>query len=233
MPAQLILLNMKKLWILPLLLIGGMVQAQSLATRQDSISYMLGADLAKNLSGQGVKLNAEFLAQGMKDVFEGVPSKFDQATSQNLMMALQMQMQQGQRQKMAEAASANVAKGQAFLEENGQREGVTTTASGLQYEVITMGTGPKPTATQMVEVNYEGRLLDNTIFDSSYQRGQSISFPLNGVIRGWTEGLQLMPVGSKFRLFIPANLAYGEAGSPPAIGPGETLVFDVELIAIK
>ncbi|MDP5172301.1 MAG: FKBP-type peptidyl-prolyl cis-trans isomerase [Bacteroidia bacterium] len=209
------------------------VQAQSLKTKQDSISYMLGADLAKNLSSQGMVLSADFVSQGMADIFEGKESLFNEATSQELMTAFQNEMRGAQMKKAQEAAAENVAAGEAFLAENAQKEGVKTTESGLQYEVITEGTGAKPLATNVVEVHYEGRLLDGTIFDSSYQRGQPATFPLNRVIAGWTEGLQLMPVGSKYRLYIPSSLGYGPQGSPPTIGPGATLVFDVELISIQ
>lgn len=123
--------------------------------------------------------------------------------------------------------------GKAFLTKNKKKKGVTTTASGLQYEVIAMGDGPKPRATDTVEVHYRGTLLDGTEFDSSYRRGQTATFPLNGVIRGWTEGVQLMPVGSKFRFFIPPELAYGARGAGTAIGPNATLIFEVELLDIK
>ncbi|MCC8113555.1 MAG: FKBP-type peptidyl-prolyl cis-trans isomerase [Bacteroidales bacterium] len=130
-------------------------------------------------------------------------------------------------------ADRNLRQGQAFLAENAKRPEVTTTPSGLQYEVLRQGDGATPLATEEVEVNYEGRLLDGTVFDSSYQRGEPITFPLNRVIPGWTEGLQLMPIGSKYRLFIPSDLAYGQRGAGPAIGPNSTLVFDVELLDIK
>lgn len=126
----------------------------------------------------------------------------------------------------------NLTDGQKFLAENKTKEGVKTTASGLQYKVITLGTGTKPTAKNTVKVNYEGRLIDGTVFDSSYQRNEPIEFPLSGVIAGWTEGVQLMPTGSKFQFYIPANLAYGETGAGGLIGPNATLIFDVELLAI-
>lgn len=214
------------------LLLSGHAQT-SLTNRIDSVSYMLGVDLARNLSQAGVKLNADHVYQGMKDIFEGKESIFDEATSQSLMMAFQNQMRQAQMAQSQAAAGENEAKGAAFLAENGQKAGVSTTASGLQYEILSPGTGPTPLATNVVEVHYEGRLLDGKVFDSSYQRGAPATFPLNRVIKGWTEGLQLMPVGSKYRLYIPSNLAYGPQGSPPKIGPGETLVFDVELISIQ
>ena len=129
-------------------------------------------------------------------------------------------------------ATQNLQAGQAFLATNKTKSGVVTTASGLQYKVLTMGTGPKPSASNTVQVNYEGRLIDGTVFDSSYKRGEPIEFPLSGVIAGWTEGVQLMPTGSKFEFYIPANLAYGAGGAGGAIGPNETLIFDVELLKI-
>ena len=130
-------------------------------------------------------------------------------------------------------SGGKISEGEAFLAENGKRPEVTTTASGLQYEVIEMGDGAKPTASSTVKVHYRGTLLDGTVFDSSYDRGEPISFPLNGVIRGWTEGLQLMPVGSKFKFYIPYDLAYGERGAGQVIGPYETLIFEVELLNIE
>ncbi len=129
-------------------------------------------------------------------------------------------------------ASANLEAGKAFLAENGLRDGVTTTASGLQYEVVTMGDGPKPTATQTVNCHYHGTTISGAVFDSSVQRGRPASFPLNRVISGWTEALQLMPVGSKWRLFLPADLAYGNQQISPEIGPNSTLIFEVELLGI-
>ena len=141
-------------------------------------------------------------------------------------------MQTAQQQQFEEATERNIAEGQAYLAENGQREGVVITESGLQYEVLTQGDGPRPSATQQVSVNYRGTLIDGTEFDSSYERGEPATFPVNRVIGGWTEALQLMSVGSKYRLVIPSNLAYGERGSGPTIGPNATLIFEVELLAI-
>lgn len=132
-----------------------------------------------------------------------------------------------------EEAAENKAKGEAFLAENGAREGVDTTESGLQYEILEAGSGPKPSATDTVTVHYRGTLLDGTQFDSSYERGPPATFPLNRVISGWTEGLQLMPVGSTWKLYIPSELAYGDRGAPPSIGPGETLIFEVKLLDIE
>lgn len=130
-------------------------------------------------------------------------------------------------------AQTALEKGQEFLKENAKKEGVKTTASGLQYKVLREGSGKQPKATDTVEVNYEGKLIDGTVFDSSYKRGESISFPLNQVIPGWTEGVQLMKEGAKYQFYIPSKLAYGSRGAGGAIGPDETLIFDVELIKVK
>ena len=132
-----------------------------------------------------------------------------------------------------EEATENKAKGEAFLAENGAREGVETTESGLQYEILETGSGPQPSVTDTVSVHYRGTFLDGSQFDSSYERGSPASFAVNRVIAGWTEGLQLMPVGSTWKLYIPSDLAYGDRGSPPLIGPGETLIFEVKLLDIK
>jgi len=134
--------------------------------------------------------------------------------------------------KQKDLGLKNKAKGEKFLAGNAKKEGVTTTASGLQYLVLKSGNGKKPKATDTVKVNYEGKLIDGTVFDSSYKRGKPVSFPLNQVIKGWTEGLQLMPVGSKYRLFLPSELAYGAHGAGSRIGPNTTLIFDVELLSI-
>ena len=226
---------MKKLMLLCLVLplVGSPAMAQDLENKMDSISYMLGADMARNLAAQGMELNPDFVYQGMKDIFAGNPSMFDQNTSRQLMMAFQNEMRRSQMEAAQAAGAENKAKGDAFLAENGQKEGVMTTESGLQYEVLRAADGPSPLATNEVEVHYEGKLLSGDIFDSSYQRGTPTSFPLNRVIRGWTEGLQLMQVGSKYRFYIPGDLAYGPNGSPPKIGPNEVLIFDVELLSIK
>jgi FKBP-type peptidyl-prolyl cis-trans isomerase FklB len=142
-------------------------------------------------------------------------------------------LNEAQNAELAKVADAQLAAGGAFLKENGARDGVVTTASGLQYEIITVGDGPMPAATDTVITHYHGTLIDGTVFDSSVERGTPASFPVNGVIAGWVEALQLMPVGSKWRLFVPPGLAYGDRGAGGAIGPNETLIFEVELLEIK
>lgn len=190
------------------------------------ISYSLGVNIGQSLAEQGLKeVNGEAFAKAINDFFTGnnLDIKSDEA-QQNL------QTYFGKLQ--AEAAGEAAKAGLAFLESNAKKDGIISLPSGLQYEVITMGTGEKPLATDKVNTHYHGTLIDGTVFDSSVQRGEPISFPLNGVISGWTEALQLMPVGSKWRLFVPSHLAYGERGQG-AIQPHSTLIFEVELLGIE
>lgn len=207
-------------------------QAQ-LATYQDSISYTLGADLADNLSKVPLDLNQEMIFQGMVDALDGGENKFNDQEVRNLMMAFQQQAMQAQQAEMAERGKVAKAEGELFLEDNKTKEGVQTTASGLQYKILRPGTGVSPGPSSTVKVHYEGRLISEEVFDSSYQRGQPIEFAVGGVIPGWTEALQLMKTGAKWQLYIPYHIAYGERGSPPSIGPYETLIFDVELLEVK
>lgn len=203
------------------------------------VSYLIGRNIAESMKNDGLELDFDVLFAGMKEAAAGNESKISEADSQAVMMQFQQEMQAKAQARMAEqakeaegAAQGNIEKGKAFLAENKKREGVTETESGLQYEVLTAAEGAKPAATDTVKVHYHGTLLDGTVFDSSVDRGEPIDFPLNGVIAGWTEGVQLMPVGSKFKFYIPSDLAYGNRGSGPKIGPGETLVFEVELLEI-
>lgn len=197
----------------------------NMKTEKDSISYSLGVSIANNLKqGNLDDVNIDVMAQGMKDFFANKPAMTVQACEG----AIQTYMSGKEKAK----GSENEAKGQAFLAANQKKEGVTTTASGLQYKVLTMGTGVKPTLNDKITAHYHGTLIDGTVFDSSVDRGQPASFPVSGVIPGWTEALQLMPVGSKWTLYLPSNLAYGEKGAGGKIGPNSALVFDVELISI-
>lgn len=184
------------------------------------------------MKADGLELDLDLLHAGLKEASAGTESQIADADAQAVMMKFQQEVQAKQQAAAAAAAAENAAAGKAFLDENGKREGVTTTESGLQYEVLTAAEGDKPAAADTVKVHYHGTLTDGTVFDSSVDRGQPIDFPLNGVIKGWTEGVQLMSVGSKFKFTIPSDLAYGERGSPPKIGPGATLVFEVELLEI-
>ena len=193
----------------------------------ENLSYALGMVIGHNLKGMGVKnLNATQFAQAVTDVLEGHATLLDDGEAQRTVSEF-LQRQQ------AEAGKAVREEGERYLAENAQKEGVTVLPSGLQYVVLTEGTGAKPKATDRVKCHYEGRLTDGTVFDSSYRRGEPAVFPLNGVISGWTEGVQLMGEGAKFRFFIPYQLAYGERGAGQSIPPYAALVFDVELIEIK
>lgn len=192
----------------------------------DKLSYALGLVIGHNLNGMGVQNinNADF-AQAVADVLAGNPTALTDAEAQKIVTDF---LQQQEEAKGKEAREA----GEAFLADNAQKEGVVVLPSGLQYLVLEEGNGKKPAATDQVKCHYEGRLIDGTVFDSSYRRGEPATFPLNGVIAGWTEGLQLMGEGAKYRLFIPYNMAYGTRGAGASIPPYAALVFDVELIEV-
>lgn len=200
----------------------------------DKLSYALGIGIGNQLAQLGAKdINLDDFMLAIKDCLTEQEARITQQEAQKLVNAFFEEQEKKQMESRREAGLAAKAIGEDFLEENAKKEGVKVTASGLQYEVITEGKGKKPSATDTVKVHYEGRLIDGTIFDSSIQRGEPISFPLNGVIAGWTEGLQLMAEGSKYRLFIPYNLAYGERGAGASIPPYAALIFDVELIEVQ
>jgi FKBP-type peptidyl-prolyl cis-trans isomerase len=224
---------MKKILIIALtLLISTNLISQNTMTNEQKVSYIIGHDLGKNLPA--FNYDFDMFIKGMKEAFDKKPSQISDQDVQQIMMAWQQQMQAQQQSQANAEIEKNKAEGRAFLERNRKEQGVQETASGLQYRVVTMGTGPKPTsATDRVRVHYEGRLLDGTVFDSSFARGQDISFNLNQVIAGWTEGVQLMPVGSKFIVYIPSALAYGDRGFQGASPPGATLIFTVELFGIN
>ena len=203
------------------------VHAQEETKEMESVSYSLGVLVAQNLKSQGFKdINITEFATAIDDVLQGRETRID---PQQANEAVQKYMTEAK----AAQHKGNKDAGEAFLAENGQRAEVTTTASGLQYEVMVEGDGEKPSATDEVTVHYHGTLIDGTVFDSSVQRNKPASFPLNQVIAGWTEGVQLMSVGSKYRFFIPYNLAYGERGAGAQIKPFSALVFEVELLSIK
>lgn len=195
----------------------------------DSVSYAVGIQMGQSLKQNGLDstVNVDMIARGIYEVINSKSQLFGGDTITNVLMKYF-------NPEMYAAANENVEKTKKFFEENAKKAGVKTTASGIQYEVITEGTGPKPTVTDEVKVHYTGSLLDGKVFDSSVERGEPAVFPLNAVIPGWTEGLQLMNVGSKYKLYIPGKLAYGAQGQPQAgIGPNETLVFEVELLSIE
>jgi peptidyl-prolyl cis-trans isomerase len=200
----------------------------------DKLSYALGIGIGSQLAGMGAKeLNIDDFAQAIKDVISGSELKVDNAEAQTLVQNFFQEQEAKQQAAAAEAGKAAKAAGEAFLAENGKKDGVVTLPSGLQYQVLKEGNGKKPSATDQVVCHYEGTLIDGTVFDSSYQRNQPATFGLNQVIAGWTEGVQLMQEGAKYRFFIPYKLAYGERGAGAQIPPFATLVFDVELIEVK
>ncbi|WP_354469622.1 FKBP-type peptidyl-prolyl cis-trans isomerase [Marinobacterium sp. MBR-109] len=209
------------------------VQAQTLETEQQKLSYSLGLILGERIQADVEELDINAFSQGVEAVFSGKEPALDQQQVAEVMQAFQSRKMEEQRQAMAKLADENSAKGAAYMAENGAKKGVKTTESGLQYEVLTAGKGKSPKTTDTVKVHYRGHLIDGTEFDSSYARNEPVSFPLDGVIPGWTEGLQLMKEGGKSRLVIPADLAYGPGGMGNAIGPNETLVFEVELLEVN
>jgi FKBP-type peptidyl-prolyl cis-trans isomerase FklB len=200
----------------------------------DNVSYALGLGIGSQLKSMGAEsLNIDDFAQAIKDVLNDSELKISMADSQKIVQKFFQEQEAKQRAAMAETGKKLKAEGEAYLAENAKKDGVITTASGLQYTVLKEGTGKSPKATDTVVCHYEGFLTNGTVFDSSIQRGEPAAFPLNGVIAGWTEGLQLMKEGGKTRFFIPYNLAYGEAGAAGAIPPYAALIFDVELIEVK
>jgi len=192
----------------------------------DSLSYAIGVQVAEYYKTEGVeKINAEYVKKAFNDVYTNKPLAISE---EECNMNIQQKLQQFMAQKISAVKEAGIK----FLEENKKRPGVVTLPDGLQYEIITKGTGPIPTATDTVQANYIGTLLDGKEFDNSYKRGQPLTIPVSGVIRGWTEALELMPVGSKWKLFIPSDLAYGDRGAGGAIPGGATLIFEIELLNI-
>jgi FKBP-type peptidyl-prolyl cis-trans isomerase FklB len=206
----------------------------TLKTQKDKASYAIGLNIGKSMHKDSVDVDPNILLRGMKDGLAGAKPLLTDEEAKAAMVALQADLRKKGEEKMLVQGEANKKQGDAFLAENKTKDGVVTLPSGLQYKILKEGTGPKPTATDTVVCNYKGTLLDNTEFDSSYKRGQPATFPVSGVIKGWTEALQLMPVGSKWELFIPADLAYGARGGPGGgIGPNAALVFEVELMSIQ
>jgi FKBP-type peptidyl-prolyl cis-trans isomerase len=209
--------------------------APALTTRKQKFSYALGMNIGtgykQGLDKQGVEFDPALVAAGVKDALLGGKTRLTQEQAQAVLTEVKTEVGKRLQEQTQAAGSKNKAEGEAFLAANKTKEGVVTLPSGLQYKILTEGKGPKPAASDSVVCNYRGTLVNGTEFDSSYKRGQPATFGVSQVIKGWTEALQLMPVGSKWQLFIPANLAYGERG-PGEIGPDATLIFDVELISI-
>jgi FKBP-type peptidyl-prolyl cis-trans isomerase FklB len=205
--------------------------ANPLTTDKQKASYALGLNIARGLKSQAVDVDPLLLQRGIRDGLAGKPLLTDQQ-AQAALTQLQAQSKQMMEAKMAQLGDANKKEGEAFLAANKTKPGVVALPDGLQYKIVKEGTGPKPAATDTVECNYRGTLLDGTEFDSSYKRKQTATFALNQVIKGWTEAVQLMPAGSTWELYIPSDLAYGARGAGP-IGPNSTLIFQVELVSIK
>jgi FKBP-type peptidyl-prolyl cis-trans isomerase len=204
-----------------------------LKTDKDKASYAVGLSVGKSLQKESIDVDPMIVEQGLKDALAGGKTLMTDEEAKAAMTALRVVAQKNQEAKMAQAGDANKQEGDAFLAANKAKDGVVTLPSGLQYKILTAGTGAKPTAADTVICNYKGTLINGKEFDASSKHGGPATFPVSGVIKGWTEALQLMPVGSKWQLFIPPDLAYGQRGAGGDIGPGATLIFEVELVSIK
>jgi len=216
---------------------GTAAAAPALTTRKQKFSYALGMNIGTNLGNtlkkQSVEVDWNLVAQGLKESTSGAKTRLTEEEAKAVLNEVQAEVSKQMQEKAQQVAAANKTEGEAFLAANKEKEGVVTLPSGLQYKIVNAGTGPKPAASDSVSCNYRGTLVNDTEFDSSYKRGQPATFEVDRVIKGWTEALQLMPVGSKWQLFIPSNLAYGETGQPRGgIEPNATLIFDVELLSI-
>ena len=205
----------------------------TLKDNKDKVSYSIGLNIAKSMKQEGLDINPDALAAAMKDVFAGAKPQLSEEEVQTVMQEFQKDMMAKRAKGQQEGLAKNKAEGEKFLADNKKKEGIKTTASGLQYKVIKDGTGKTPKATDTVSTHYRGTLISGKEFDSSYKRGEPAEFPVNGVIKGWTEALQLMKEGAKWQLFIPSDLAYGERGAGQDIGPNSTLIFDIELLKVK
>lgn len=204
-----------------------------LKSQKDRVSYIIGMEIGKNFKKQSIDIDPDILVKGIKDAISGGKPLLTEQEIQENMVTFQKEMMAKQEELAKKLGEKNKKEGEAFLTESKKKEGVKTLPSGLQYKVIKAGTGKKPKPTDTVTIQYRGTLIDGTEFDSSYRRGQPVSFPVTGVIPGWTEALQLMEEGAKWQLFIPPNLAYGERGAGRDIGPNATLIFEIELISIQ
>jgi FKBP-type peptidyl-prolyl cis-trans isomerase FklB len=205
----------------------------TLETEKDKNSYAFGMNIGKGLRQNSVDIDPAILMRGIKDVLAGGKTLLTDEQAQAALTAIQNDMRKKQQDLRQQAGGTNKKEGDAFLAENKTKEGVITLPSGLQYKIVKAGDGPKPASTDSVVCNYRGTLINGTEFDSSYKRGQPATFPVGQVIKGWTEALQLMPVGSKWELYVPSDLAYGDRGAGANIGPNATLIFEVELLSIQ
>jgi len=210
----------------------GATAAATLKTQKEKASYALGMSIGSGLKKQALPVDPALVSRGLRDAMAGGKMLLTEDEMKAQLQQLRTDFQKGQEAKAHAAGEVNRKQGEAFLAANKTKDGVKTLPDGLQYKVLKEGAGPKPTANDTVTVNYRGTLVDGKEFDSSFKRGQPATFPVGGVIKGWTEALQLMPVGSKWQLFIPADLAYGDRSPSPDIGPGDTLIFEVELLSI-
>lgn len=208
-------------------------ESQTLKSQKEKISYMIGMDIGGNFKRQSVDIDPDILARGIKDALSGAKPQLSDQEAREVMASFEKEMRAKQEEIRKTVGEKNKIEGEKFLAENKSKEGIQTLPDGLQYKVITPGKGKKPQLTDTVIAHYRGTLIDGTEFDSSYRRGQPASFPVSGVIRGWTEALQLMEEGGKWQLFIPPNLAYGDRGAGQVIGPNAVLIFEVELISIQ
>ena len=225
-------------WILTLVLLtlptlAAAQEAPALKTEKEKLSYAMGMDLGNQLKSRSVEIDPAIFAQALKDALSGGKTLLTDAEAKAVIAELQKAMLVKQAAEAKVVGDKNKAEGDAFLAANKAKEGVVALPSGVQYKVLTAGTGKMPTAENTVICQYRGTLIDGKEFDSSYKRGQPATFPVKGVIKGWTEALQLMPVGAKWQVFLPPNLAYAERGSGAMIGPNATLIFEIELVAIK
>jgi FKBP-type peptidyl-prolyl cis-trans isomerase FklB len=222
--------------ILSIFLLSALCSANEkpeLATRTDKESYSLGYQFGENLKFQGLDVNLDIYLAGIRDALSGTKPGMNREEMSSTVLDLRRRLDAEQQKKLKEQTEKNLAEGEAFLAENGKKEGVKTLPSGLQYKVLSEGTGKIPKKDDTVTVNYRGTFIDGKEFDSSIDRGKPATFRVDGVIKGWTEALQLMKEGAKWKLFVPSELAYGQRGIPPRIPPYATLVFEVELIAVK
>ena len=208
-------------------------EKSTLKDSKDKVSYSIGLDIGSTLKKQNIDVNADALVAGLKDALTGAKPQLTEDQIKETMTTFSNELRNKQQAATQEAAQKNAADGEKFLAENKTKPGVKTTASGLQYKVMKEGSGPSPKETDTVVTNYRGTLINGTEFDSSYKRNEPVTFPVNGVIKGWTEALQLMKKGAKYQLFVPAGLAYGPRGAGQDIGPNATLIFEVELVDIK